>query len=41
MEDRIIQDDIDLIYECRTELQVLPNIDLLRTNKMINTLENF
>ncbi|MBP2134521.1 site-specific recombinase XerD/ribosomal protein L40E [Methanomicrobium sp. W14] len=40
-EDRIIQDDIDLIYEFITELQASQNIGLLRTNKIIYTLVNW
>ena len=41
MEDRIIKDDIDLIYEFITELQASQNIGLLRTNKIIYTLVNW
>lgn len=40
-EDRISQDDIDLIYEFITELQASQNIGLLRTNKIIYTLVNW
>lgn len=40
-EDRITQDDIDLIYEFITELQASQNIGLLRKNKILYTLVNW